>query len=167
MNPIPLDDRLPGLYEPENLRSWRLTKAAIYFLIAAGAIAWLVVDQHRAAAQRELRKSGASIQARVTELESQKGGLLLAISYGFTANGAAVEVRHRKVGDFGGLASGGPVTVWFDPSDPYRCVTENELRHSRFGWTPYLFSGVIVLMMGLAGFQAYQVIQPKRDSFAD
>ena len=28
MKPIPLDDRLPGLYDPENVRSWRLTKAS-------------------------------------------------------------------------------------------------------------------------------------------
>src|SRR5438045_7428702 len=147
MKPIPLDDRLPGLYDPENVRSWRLTKAAIFVLIAVGAVVWLAVDQRRASAQREIARSGATVQGRVTELDSQRGGQLLAISYEFTSQGAPYAIEKRPVGDFHGLTKGGPITISFDPSDPRRCVTAHDLTHARFGWSPFLFGGVIVIMM--------------------
>jgi hypothetical protein len=163
MPKIPLDDRLPGFDDPEQVRSWRLTRAAIFFLIAAGAIAWVAVDQWRAAARRRLARSGATIQGRVTELDFQRGGQVLAISYEFSCNGTSYVARKRPVGDFKGLWAGGPVTVSYDPSDPQRCVTAAELAHVRYGWTPYLFCAVIVVMMILAGIQAYQVLQPRRE----
>jgi len=148
--------------DPENVRSWRLTKAAIYALIGVGAIVWLVVDQRRAAAQQALVKTGTSVQGSVTDLESLRGGQILTASYEFRANGAEIRVPKRRVGDFNGLVRGGPVTVWIDPADPQRCVIQNELTHVRFGWTPYLYGGVIVAMMGLAAFQARKVLQPAR-----
>ncbi len=160
---IPLDDRLPGLTDPEQVRSWRLTKAAIYFLIAAGAVVWVVVDQRRAASQRELARSGATVQGRVTELDSQRGGQKLTLSYEFTLNGSCYVAEKRPVGEFGGLVLGGSVRVTYDPADPHRCVTAQELTHVRFGGTPYLFCGLIVVLMALAGFQAYRVLQPKRE----
>ncbi len=163
MSPIPLDDRLPGLYDPEQVRSWRITKAAIYFLIAVGAIIWVAVDQGRAASQRELARGGATVQGRVTELDTQRGGQKRALSYEFSVHGARYVAEKRPVGDFGGLAVGGPITVSYDPADPQRCVTAPEFTHVRFGWTPYLFCGVIVVLMALAGIQAYKVLQPKRD----
>jgi len=166
MKRIPLDDRLPGLTDPEQVRSWRLTKAAVFFLIAVGVIVWLVVDQRKAAGQRELSRSGLAIQGRVTQLDSQRGGRFMAISYQFTHHSVVYEIQQRRVGDFNGLVSGGPVTVSIDPSNPLRCVTANELTHARFGWTPWLFGGVIVLMMTLAGVQAYKVLQPSRDPLA-
>ena len=42
-------------------------------------------------------------------------------------------------------------------------ITQNELSHARFGWTPYLFGGAIVALMGLAAFQAKRVLQPRRE----
>jgi len=167
MTPIPLDDRLPGLYDPEHVRSWRMTKAAVFFLIAVGAVVWMVVDQRRAASQRELARSGATVEGRVTELDSQRGGQMLAISYEFTCNGSRYVAEKRRVGEFKGLSRGGPVTVSYDPSNPNRCVTAHELTHSRFGWTPFLYCGVIVIMMTLAGIQARRVLQPKRDLQAE
>src|SRR5262245_49745650 len=124
--------------DPENARSWRLTKAAVFALIGIGAIVWLVVDQRRAAGQQELLKTGTATQGKVVDLESLRGGQVLTMSYEFWVNGAAFLVPKRRVGDFDGLARGGPVTVWYDPADPQRCVTPNELSHVRFGWTPYL-----------------------------
>jgi hypothetical protein len=149
--------------DSENVRSWRLTKAAVFILIAVAAVVWLIVDQRRAAAQQELTKSGAPIQGTVRDMEVLRGGQVLRLSYGFVVNGAPVEIRDRKVGDFNGLLPRGPIAVWYDPSDPSRCITRNELTHARFGWTPYLFGGIIVLMMGFAAFQAKQVLQPKRE----
>ncbi len=149
--------------EPEDVRSWRLTKAAIFILIAVAAVVWLIVDQRRAATLQGLTKTGASIQGTVRDMEVLRGGQVLRLSYGFVVNGAPVEIRDRKVGDFNGLQPKGPIAVWYDPSDPARCITQNELTHARFGWTPYLFGGIIVLMMGLAAFQAKQVLQPRRE----
>jgi hypothetical protein len=156
-------DHIPRLQDPEQVRSWRLTKAAIYILIGVGAIVWLIVDQRRAAAQRELFRSGTPIQGRVVELESLRGGQHLTLSYGFQVQDTSYEIRKRRVGDFNGLNPGGTLTVWYDPSDPRRCVAANELSHVRFGWTPYLYGGVIVLMMGLAAHQAWRVLQPARE----
>jgi len=157
-------ERIPELYNPENVRSWRITKAVVYALIAVAAVAWLAVDQYRAAAQKALVKTGQTMKGRITDLPAGRGDQTLTISYSFSVEGSDYPVLHRRVGDFEGLAPNGPVTVWYDPVDPHRCVTHNELTHARFGWTPFLFGGLIVVMMGLAGYQAYQVIQPARDS---
>jgi len=156
-------DAVSRQMDPENVRSWRLTKAAVFVLIAVAAVAWLIVDQRRAAALQGLTKTGASVQGTVRDMEVLRGGQVLRLSYGFTVNGTPYEIRDRKVGDFNGLQRKGPIAVWYDPSDPGRCVTQNELTHARFGWTPYLFGGVIVVMMGLAAFQAKQVLQPRRE----
>ena len=159
---MPLD-AVSRQIDPENVRSWRLTKAAVFLLIAAAAVVWLIVDQRRAAAQQGLTKTGASIQGTVRDMEVLRGGQVLRLSYGFVVNGASYEIRDRKVGDFNGLQHKGPIAVWYDPADPARCITQNELTHARFGWTPWLFGGIIVLMMGLAAFQARQVLQPRRE----
>src|SRR5262245_26529367 len=155
-------DHVARQMDPENVRSWRLTKATVYALIGVGAIVWLVVDQRRAAGLQQLVKTGTATQGKVTDLESLRGGQILTASYEFWVNGAVLRVPKRRVGDFTGLVQGGPVTVWYDPGDPERCVTHNELTHVRFGWTPYLYGGVIVVMMGLAAFQARKVLQPAR-----
>lgn len=164
MKPVPLDDRLPGLYDPENLRSWRLTKVAVFALIALAAVVWLVVDQRRAAALQAVRQTGSSVVGRVTEVESRRGGQVRVISYSFSVQGTSYGIVGRKAGGFDGLESGGSITVWYDPRNPERCVTDLELTHARFGWTPWMFGALIVLMMGLAGYQAFQVIQPRRDA---
>jgi len=163
MKPVPLDDRLPGLHEPENLRSWRLTKVATFALIALGAVVWLVVDQVRAATLRSVRQTGSSVVGRVTDVESRRGGQARTISYSFTVKGTSYGIVGRKTGGFDGLESGGTITVWYDPLNPQVCVTDLELTHARFGWTPWMFGALIGVMMGLAGFQAYKVIQPRRD----
>jgi hypothetical protein len=149
-------------FDPENLRSWRLTKAAIFALIGVGAVVWLVVDQREAFRQKQLLETGTAVQGKVTGVESKRGEQHLTVSYEFTADGVTRRIDRRRVGDFTGLAHGGPVTVWIDPADPRRCVIRNELSHARFGWTPYLYGGVIVVMMGLAAVQARKVLQPAR-----
>jgi hypothetical protein len=156
-------DSVSRMIDPENVRSWRLTKAAIFALIAVGAIVWLVVDQRTAAGQQRLLAEGTPVQGTVRDMEVQRGGQVLRLAYGFTVNGKPYEVQNRKVGDFTGLLPKGPITVWYYPSDPYQCITKNELTHARFGWTPYLFGGAIVVMMGLAAWQARQVLQPRRE----
>lgn len=149
-------------FDPENLRSWRLTKAAIFALIGVGAVVWLVVDQRDASRQKRLLETGTPVHGRVTDVESKRGEQHLTVSYEFTADGVTRRVDKRRVGDFTGLAPGGPVTVWVDPADPRRCVIRNELSHVRFGWTPYLYGGFIVVLMGLAAAQARKVLQPAR-----
>jgi uncharacterized protein DUF3592 len=156
-------DPVAGQMDPENLRSWRLTKAAVFALIGIGAIVWLVLDQRDAARQQDLVKTGTATQGKVVDMESRRGGQHLTLSYEFWVNGATLRIAKRRVGDFNGLGGGGPVTVWYDPSDPTRCVTHNELSHVRFGWTPYLYGGVIAVIMGLAAWQARQVLQPNRE----
>jgi hypothetical protein len=159
---MPLD-AVSRQIDPDSVQSWRLTKAAIFGLIAVAAVVWPIVDQRRAAAQQALTKTGASIQGTVRDMEVQRGGQVLRLSYGFVVNGTPYEIRDRKVGDFNGLQPKGPIAVWYDPADPGRCVTQNELTHARFGWTPLLYGAVIAVMMGLAAFQAKQVLQPKRE----
>jgi hypothetical protein len=155
-------DAIAHQMDPENARSWRLTKAAIFALIGAGAIVWLCVDQRRAAGQQELLKTGAATQGKVVDLESLRGGQILTLTYEFPVSGAMLRIDKRRVGDFNGLAKGGPIEVWYNPAHPAQCVTRNELSHVRFGWTPYLYVGVIVVMMGLAALQARSVFQPPR-----
>lgn len=148
--------------DPENLRSWRLTKAAIFALIGIGAVVWLAVDQHRASKQRELARTGSTARARLVEVESRRGGQHLTLSYRFEVHGRTYDIQKRRVGDYEGVASDNTLTVWYDPADPERCVTQGELNHVRFGWTPYLYAGAIVVMMALAAFQARKVLQPAR-----
>jgi hypothetical protein len=148
--------------DPENVRSWRLTKAAVFVLIAAGAVVWLILDQRDAARLQELPKTGTAIQGKVTGFESKRGGQYLTVSYEYVVGGATRHADQRRVGDFSGLASGGPVTVFVDPAHPERCVIPNELTHVRFGPTPYLYGGVIVVLMGAAALQARKVLQPAR-----
>src|SRR5690348_1442817 len=128
---MPLD-AVSRQVDPENVRSWRLTKAAVFILVAVAAVVWLVVDQRRASALQALTKTGVPVQGTVRDMEVQRGGQVLRLSYGFTVNGAPYEIRDRKVGDFDGLQRKGPIAVWYDPSDPGRCVTQNELTHARF-----------------------------------
>jgi len=149
-------------FDPENARSWRLTKAAIFALIGVGAVVWLVLDQRDAARQQQLPRTGTEVQGKVTDVESKRGGQHLTVSYEFAVDGTTHRIDQRRVGDFNGLAKGGSVTVWIDPADPRRCVIRNELSHVRFGWMPYLYGGAIVAMMALAAFQARKVLQPPR-----
>jgi len=147
-------------FDPENARSWRLTKAAIFALLGVGAVVWLVLDQRDAARQQQLPRTGTEVQGKVTDVESKRGGQHLTVSYEFAVDGTTHRIDQRRVGDFNGLAKGGSVTVWIDPADPRRCVIRNELSHVRFGWMPYLYGGFIVIMMGLAAVQARKVLQP-------
>jgi len=153
-------DRLPGLYDPENLRGWRLVKALIFLALGAGVIVFLVVSQRRAAALESLTRAGTAVQGRVLGCTAERGDRVLRISYEFTVGGTTVEIRDRLVGDFDGLAPPGPVQVWYDPADPRRCITPNELRHFRHGVTPYFFGALIAILMGLSAWQAWQVLQP-------
>jgi len=149
-------------FDPENVRSWRLTKAAVFALIGIGAIVWVIRDKRDAARQEALLQTGTSVQGKVTAFDSRRGGQYLTVSYEFSANGAVHRIDQRRVGDFNNLGPNGPVEVWYDPADPKRCVIRNELSHVRFGWTPYLYGGVIVVMMALAATQAGRVLQPPR-----
>jgi len=149
-------------FDPENARSWRLTKAAIFALIGVGAVVWLILDQREASRQQQLPQTGTAVQGKVTDFESKRGGQHLTVSYEFALDGTTHRIDRRRVGDFNGLAKGGSVTVWIDPADPRRCVIRNELSHVRFGWTPYLYGGAIVTMMALAALQARKVLQPPR-----
>jgi hypothetical protein len=148
---------------PEHSRSWRRVKALIFLLIGMSAIGWLVFDQRRAGVLRNLTSTGTLVQARIKEMNTHRGGNLLTLCYEFSAGGSAVEIRDRKVADFDGLQPQGTIDVWYDPADPRSCVTRNELRHPRYGATPFLFAGLIVLVMAAAALQTRREIQPARD----
>lgn len=152
-----------GQYAPEHARGWRRVKAIVFLLIGLGALGWLVVDQRKAAGLRSLPSTGTLVQARVKEMNSYRGGNILTLNYEFSVGSVSVDVRERKVADFEGLQLKGPIDVWYDPSDPERCITRNELRHARFGGTPFLFAGLVVLVMAAAALQTRSAIQPKRD----
>jgi hypothetical protein len=155
-------DRLSGLYDPENLRGWRLTKALIFLALGVGIIVFLVLSQRRAAALEALSRTGTAVQGRVLGCTSERGDRVLRITYAFTVGGDTLDIHDRLVGDFDGLQPPGPIQVWYDPENPRRCVTPNELRHSRHGVTPYLFGAIIAIMMALSAWQAWQVLQPGR-----
>jgi hypothetical protein len=153
-------DRLPGLDDPGNLRGWRLAKALIFLALGAGIIVFLVVSQRRAAALESLTRTGTEVQGRILGCTAERGDRVLRISYTFTAGESVLDIRDRLVGDFDGLAPPGPIQVWYDPADPRRCITPNELRHFRHGLTPYFFGALIVILMGLSARQAWKVLQP-------
>lgn len=157
-------DKIPGLYDPESVRGWRLIKAVTYLALGVGIIVYLIASQRRASAQETLTRTGTSIQGRVYGCTAERGDRVLRITYAFTVGDNTVDIRDRLVGDFVGLKPPGPIQVWYDPADPRRCITPNELRHAQHGVTPYLFGGLIVIMMGLAAVQAWQILQPGRRS---
>ena len=151
---------------PEHTRGWRRVKALIFLLIGVSAIGWLVYDQRRAGVLRNLASTGTLVQARIKEMNTHRGGNLLTLCYEFSAAGSPVEIRDRKVADFDGLEAKGLIDVWYDPADPRSCVTRNELRHPRYGATPFLFAGLIVLVMAAAALQTRRETQPARDADA-
>lgn len=150
-------------YEPEHALSWRRVKTIVFLLIGLATIGWLLVDQRRAGHLRSLTSTGTRVRARVKEINSYRGGNILMLCYEFSLGSTAYEIRDRKVADFEGLQPRGPIDVWVDPDDPQTCVTRNELRHARFGATPLLFAGLIVLVMAAAALQSRQAAQPARD----
>ncbi len=147
---------------PEHSRGWRRIKALIFLLIGLSALGWLVYDQRRAGVRRGLTSTGTLVQARIKEMNSQRGGNVLTLCYEFSAGGSPYEIRDRKVADFDGLEAKGLIDVWYDPADPRSCVTRNELRHPRYGATPFLFAGLIVLVMAAAALATRRVVQPAR-----
>jgi len=161
-------DRPPGLDDPESVRGWRLIKAAIYLALGVGILVVLIISQRRAAVQESLTRTGTAVQGRVYGCTAERGDRVLRITYAFTVDANTVDVRDRLVGDFEGLKPPGPIQVWYDPADPRSCVTPNQLRHAQHGVTPYLFGGLIVIMMGLSAYQAWQTLQPgKRNLLGD
>jgi|SRR5579859_2305072 len=153
-------DRLPAIDDPENQRGWRLAKALTFLALGAGIIVVLVVSQRRAAALEVLTRTGIAVQGRILGCTAEQGDRVLRISYTFTADGSSLDIRDRPVGDFDGLAPPGPIQVWYDPADPRRCTTPNELRHFRHGWTPAFFGLLLAILMGLSARQAWKVLHP-------
>jgi hypothetical protein len=144
---------------PEHAPNWRRVKATIFLLIGMGAIGWLLVDQRRAGLLRNLPSSGTRVEGRVKEMKTLRGGNLLTLGYEFSVAGSPYEILDRKVADFDGLQPKGAIEVWLDPSDPRTCITRNELRHARFGKTPLLFAGLVVLVMAAAALQTRRPLQ--------
>src|SRR5580765_573600 len=105
-------DKIPGLYDPESVRGWRLIKAFIYLGLGIGMIVFLVVSQKRAAAQEALTKTGTAIEGRVYKCWAERGDRVLRITYAFTINGNTFDIRDRLVGDFDSLKPPGPIQVW-------------------------------------------------------
>jgi hypothetical protein len=150
-------------YSPEHAQGWRRVKALVFLVIGIAAIGWLLVDQRRAGVLRALPSTGTRVEGRVKEMNTHRGGNLLTLCYEFSVGGSPYEIRDRKVADFDGLQPKGAIEVWLDPSDPRTCITRNELRHARFGKTPLLFAGLVVLVMAAAALQTRTVIAPPRD----
>lgn len=167
MSAAPHSHGLSGQLDPEHALGWRRTKAVVFFLIAAGALVWAAAGQWRAASDRALARTGAKTQGRVTELDSRRGGQVLRLSYEFTVNGTRIVAEKRAAGDLQGLATGGPIAVTYDPMDPARCITPQELTDSRFSRTPMLFAAVAAVLMTLAGIRALRVLQPGREPLED
>lgn len=151
---------------PEHAPSWRRVKAVVFLLIGMAAIGWLLIDQRRAGVLRGLPSTGTRVEGRVKEMNTHRGGNLLTLCYEFSVGGSPYEIRDRKVADFDGLQPKGPIEVWLDPSDPRTCITRNELRHARFGKTPLLFAGLVVLVMAAAALQTRNPIPPVRSDAA-
>jgi hypothetical protein len=156
---MPID---PTPYAPEHAQSWRRVKAVVFLVIGIAAIGWLLVDQRRAGVLRALPSTGTRVEGRVKEMNTHRGGNLLTLCYDFSVGGSPYEIRDRKVADFDGLQPKGAIEVWLDPSDPRTCITRNELRHARFGKTPLLFAGLVVLVMAAAALQTRKPLQPAR-----
>jgi hypothetical protein len=110
---------------------------------------------HRAPSGADLQEHGVEVEGRVIKMESPKSGD--RISYSFKAGERRMSVEYRTVADFDGLTRLGPITVWYDPADPNRCLTPNEIRAQSGGKT---LMGVIILalMMGLSGYQVYLIL---------
>ena len=153
-------------YAPEHAPSWRRLKAIVFLVIGMAAIGWLLLDQRRAGVLRALPTTGTRVEGRVKEMNTHRGGNLLTLCYEFSVGGSPYEIRDRKVADFDCLQPKGAIEVWHDPSNPWTCITRNELRHARFGKTPLLFAGLVVLVMAAAALQTRNPTPPLRNEAA-
>jgi len=151
-------DKLPGLYDSESVRGWRLIKAGLYFILGAGFLVWMLL--HPAKSPKELLDRGTLIEARVYRIDRDKKDRDL-ISYGFTIEGNTYSIENRRVADTDGLTKLGPIDVWYDPGNPNYCVTRNELRYHEQQPGRIWGFGVIAVMMLLAVYQIAASLRSK------
>jgi hypothetical protein len=147
-------DKFPGFYDSESVRGWRFLKAIFYGLIGIAMLLWMLF--HRSPSGADLQKNGVQTEGRVTKMETVRNRSE-RISYVFTVNGRGVTADYRTVGDLDGLTRLGPITVWYDPADPTRCTTPNEMRGESAAKTviPIL---IFAAMIVLAGYQIYAIL---------
>ena len=147
-------DRFPGLYDSESVRGWRFLKAIFFFLIGSGMLLWMLFRSSPSGA--ELQKNGVQVEGKVTDTYLSRKGKE-KISYYFVVNGRRVSIDQRTVADLEGVARLGPITVWYDPEDPQRCTTPNEIRDES-AWKKILPVAIIVLMITLSGYHIYATL---------
>ena len=51
----------------------------------------------------------------------------------------------------------GPITVWYDPADPQRCTTPNEIRGESV-WKRLMPFAIFGVMIFLSGYQIYATL---------
>lgn len=137
----------------EGRRAGHFIKAAIYVLMSFGMLIWLIFGAESRAA---LQKRGVRVEGTVYKAESLPNGRE-RITYAFPANGGMIVVEDRPVADLLAAVRLGPIPVWYDPVDPQKCVTPNELRLESGG--SKIFAAVFMLvLMAFAAFQVYRIL---------
>jgi hypothetical protein len=144
--------------DPEQEAARGCMRGVLFIVVGIGLVAYLIVDQLRASGQRALLQSGARVEGNVISLRVEKGRRgteIYRLSYAYSVAGRGYVVNDRAVGGlhipernlsnlFEDPWKGRPITVWYDRSDPSRCVTEAELQIARHGMQPYLVGLIIV-----------------------
>ena len=150
-------DRLPWLYDSESVRGWQFLKAILFIVLGVGALLWMLF--HKEVSAKELMETGTRIEGRVYRMETLQNGRE-RIAYGFTVGSNVYNISERLAADCNGLSKLGPITVWYDPADPHRCTTEHEVRLEEAKPGRIWLVLFLVVMMVLAAFQIYAILQP-------
>ena len=153
-------NRLPGLYDSESVKGWRLIKAVVYFIVGAGFLVWSLT--HPTESKADLQKRGTLVEGRLYKTGKYKRTDW--ISYGFKVGEDLVSIEERPVADLDGLTLQAPISVWYDPADPRKCVTQNEVRHEESRPGRFWLYPVLLLMMAMAGYQIYSIFSPGRSA---
>jgi hypothetical protein len=151
-------NRLPGLYDSESVKGWRLIKAVIFLFIGGSFLVWNLT--HPTESKADLQKRGTLVEGRLYKTGKYKR--VDWISYGFTVGESLVSIEERPVADLDGLTLLAPISVWYDPADPRKCVTEHEVRLEESRPGRFWLYPVLLLMMALSGYQIYAIFSPRR-----
>jgi hypothetical protein len=111
---------------------------------------------HRSPSGADLQKNGVQVEGKVTDTYLTRKGAE-RISYYFVVDGRRVSIDQRTVADLEGVARLGPISVWYDPDDPQRCTTPNEVRGESF-WKRILPFAIFGLMICLSGYHIYATL---------
>ncbi len=136
-----------------------LAAAGVLGVLALCAFGYSCSDYNETRARANLRHTGMEAQGKVTNSNSwtsrrRRGGRTThySLGYAFAVNDRPVSITDRRVG---GLRQvGSPMPVWYDPTNPVRCISQAELNYgaslSSLGWGVLMVGVVCLIAAGKA-----------------